>query len=154
MESGSAAVNHYPLMRDEDISALPVARCAADDSLLFLWATSPELPAALKAGEAWGFRYITVGFVWDKHLPVVGNYTMSQCELCLVFRRGRIPQPRGARNIRQFLSEKRTGHSAKPQEIRRRIEAMFPTQRKLELFARAPAEGWTVWGNEADGIRG
>lgn len=94
-----------------------------------------------------------MAFAWDKQLPVIGHYTMSQCELCLVFRRGRIPQPRGARNVRQFLSEKRTVHSAKPIEIRRRIEAMFPSQRKLELFARSPAEGWTVWGNEADGGR-
>jgi len=26
---------------------------------------------------------------------------------------------------------------------------MFPTLPKLELFARAPREGWKAWGNQA-----
>ena len=71
---------------------------------------------------------------------------MSQCELCLVFKRGRIPQPRGARDVRQLVSAARGPHSAKPAEVRRRIAAMFPAQRKLELFARERTEGWDGWG--------
>jgi N6-adenosine-specific RNA methylase IME4 len=27
---------------------------------------------------------------------------------------------------------------------------MFPTQRKIELFARNATEGWAVWGNEIE----
>jgi len=77
-----------------------------------------------------------------------GSYTMSECEICLIGKKGKIPQPRGARNIRQFLSEKKTRHSAKPVEIRNRIEQMFPTQDKIELFARNKTDGWDVWGNE------
>ena len=49
-----------------------------------------------------------------------------------------------------FLSEKRTKHSAKPNEIRNRIFQMFPTQNKIELFAREKHEGWDVWGNEVE----
>ena len=63
-------------------------------------------------------------------------------------KKGKIPTPRGARNIKQFLAEKRTRHSAKPNEIRNRIFQMFPTQNKIELFARENHEGWDVWGNE------
>ena len=70
-----------------------------------------------------------------------GFYTMSQCELCLVFRRGRIPTPRGARNERQLVRAERGPHSAKPEEVRRRIERMFPEQRKIELFARREVPG-------------
>ena len=33
-------------------------------------------------------------------------------------------------------------------EVRARIEAMFPTQSKLELFARERVDGWSAWGNE------
>ena len=29
------------------------------------------------------------------------------------------------------------------------IESLYPTARKLELFARTSREGWTAWGNEA-----
>ena len=72
---------------------------------------------------------------------------MSQCELCLVFKRGKIPTPRGARNVRQLVTERRTEHSRKPVEVRRRIEEMFPRQRKIELFARdAGVHGWDTWG--------
>jgi N6-adenosine-specific RNA methylase IME4 len=75
---------------------------------------------------------------------------MSQVELCLIFKKGRIPKPRGSRNIRQFLSETRREHSRKPEEVRQRINEMFPTQSKLEMFARTTTEGWDVWGNETD----
>ena len=76
---------------------------------------------------------------------------MSQCELCLVFKRGKIPSPRGARNVRQLVREGRSGHSAKPEEVRGRIDAMFPGLRKIELFARGQIdEGWTAWGLEAE----
>ena len=75
---------------------------------------------------------------------------MSECEICIVGRRGKIPTPRGARNIRQFLSEMRGKHSAKPIEIQKRIELMFPTQNKLEMFARQNYDGWDSWGDEVD----
>ena len=144
---------HYETISADMLCDLPVA--TADDCLLFLWAVSPELPTALQVGKAWGFDYITVAFVWDKQHTVIGRYTLSQCEMCLVFKKGRIPQPRGKRNIKQFLSCKRGKHSSKPDEVRHRITEMFPTQSKIELFARVndrlfpPMEGWDYWGNEA-----
>jgi MT-A70 len=38
-------------------------------------------------------------------------------------------------------------HSEKPEEVRRRIERLFPGP-YLELFARKPVDGWAMWGNE------
>ena len=164
--------DHYDLMPLSEICALPVANIAADDCLLFLWITSPELPDAFDVGKAWGFKYITVGFVWDKQRPLKGHYTMSQCEQCLVFKKGKIPQPRGARNVRQLLScpeevlahltddeilelalpellsIRRGAHSVKPYQIRDRIVEMFPYHNRIELFARQCVEGWDAWGNE------
>ena len=145
----SSASHHYETMSVDDIGGLPVPSIAAQDCLLFLWATSPQLDVAMDVIVDWGFQYTTIAFVWDKKRVNSGWYTMSQCEMVLVAKRGRIPKPRGARNIRQFLSEKATEHSRKPEEIRRRIEAMFPEQRKIELFARGSvAPGWTAWGQE------
>lgn len=142
------SIRHYPLVRTERLKLLPVRYLAARDCLLFMWATSPHLDTAIELARAWGFRWITVGFVWDKGRLVAGNYTMSQCELCCIFKRGRIPKPRGARNVRQLVTEPRREHSRKPDEVRRRIEAMFPDQRRVELFARERAPGWTPWGLE------
>ena len=147
-DSGGA-IRHYSTVRLADLKGLDVASIAADDSLLFLWATSPHLDQAIELGKAWGFDWATVAFVWDKQRVNPGFYTMSQCELCLVFKRGRIPTPRGARNARQLVSERRTDHSRKPIEVRRRIEEMFPRQRKIELFARdSDIHGWDTWGAE------
>ena len=42
----------------------------------------------------------------------------------------------------------KTEHSAKPDAVQERIEAMYPTARKLELFARRRRPGWDVWGDE------
>ena len=145
----SAARMHYQTMKTEDICVLTVQQIADRDCLLFLWATSPNLPEAFRVLTSWGFKYATVAYIWDKQRVNPGYYTMSQCEMVLVAKRGKIPQPRGARNIRQLLSEKASGHSRKPEEIRHRIEAMFPEQRKIELFARGkPAPGWVAWGEE------
>ena len=125
-----------------------IASISEEDCLLFMWSSSPHLDQAIQLGKAWGFQWATVAFVWDKQRPNPGFYTMSQCELCLVFRRGRIPQPRGARNMRQLVQVKRTRHSEKPDVVRERIEKMFPQQRKIELFARKRYQGWDAWGLE------
>jgi len=54
-------------------------------------------------------------------------------------------------NVREFLSENATRHSEKPQEVRRRIGLMFPTQDKIELFARKKVSGWDAIGFDIDG---
>jgi N6-adenosine-specific RNA methylase IME4 len=47
------------------------------------------------------------------------------------------------------IEAKKRGHSRKPDEAYERIEHMYPTASKVELFARGkPRPGWTAWGNE------
>ena len=151
VKTTGGAVSHYNTTTTRDLKDIPVADVAADNSLMFMWSSSPHLDQAIDLMTAWGFQYKTIAFVWYKQRTNPGFYTMSQCEICIVGKRGKIPTPRGARNVRQFLSEERGKHSAKPAEIRRRIEQMFPTQTKLEMFAREAPEGWDVFGNEAPG---
>ena len=142
--------DHYPVMKTKEICAIPVADIAEDDALLFLWATGACLPEAVDVGRAWGFNWATVAFVWDKQTAVAGFYTMSTCEYCFVFKRGKIPKPRGPRNIRQLLSRKVGRHSEKPAEVRNKIVEMFPYHDRIELFARERFSGWDTWGNEVD----
>lgn len=145
------ALTHYPTMTTKEMIPYfkpQIDKWSDDDCLLFMWTSSPHLDQAIKLGEGWGFKYATVAFVWYKQKTNPGFYTMSQCELCLVFKKGKIPRPRGARNIRQLVSELRGAHSKKPNEVRERIEKMFPTQKKIEMFARTTPEGWDVFGNE------
>ncbi len=144
----SSAVFKYPTLKLEQLMQIPVQQIAKDDCLLFMWTTSPHLVHAIGLGSAWGFEYRTVAFVWDKMVHNPGKYTLSNCELCLVFKRGRIPSPRGARNIQQLVRVPRGRHSEKPVEVLRAIEKMFPTQARIELFARKKFAGWNLWGLE------
>ena len=114
-----------------------------------MWVTSPHLDQGIELMTAWGFKYTTIGFIWDKVRVNPGYYTMSQCEICIIGKKGKIPSPRGARNVRQYIKSKRTKHSEKPLEVQHRITKMFPNQNKIELFARrAGVKDWSFWGNE------
>lgn len=160
------AQRHYPLMTLDAIKAMPVARSCAPDAHLFLWATGPMIREAFEVMEAWGFRYSSLGFVWVKtlksyetrqvrFLPMVGSElhfgtghtTRQNAELVLLGRRGK--PKRLSRAIQQVILAPRREHSRKPDEAFARIE-QYCAGPRLELFARAPREGWTVWGNEVD----
>lgn len=146
----SAAHCVYKTMTVEEIAKLPVAEISAPDSLIFMWVASTHMTEALWLMSEWGFRFRTIAFVWEKQSTNPGYYTQTSVEIVLVGKRGCIPTPRGSRKERQFLSERRTVHSRKPAEIRKRIERMFPDQKKIELFSREQIEGWTVWGNQSN----
>ena len=139
---------HYPTMTERELLALDVKKLAAKNCLLFMWAVSPNLDQAIRLGEAWGFKFKTVAFVWDKQGECHGYYTRGRCEFCLVFKRGNIPKGKSKRGIGQLISVARTKHSAKPNEVRNRIGKMFYQHSKIELFARERVDGWQSWGNE------
>lgn len=161
----------YGTMKAADILALPVSDIAAEDAMLVLWATWMHMPLAMQCIQQWGFTYAT-GFPWLKVTKSSVEYSKSNylprpyiepifgpgvwvqhcTELILLARRGRPfgaqGNPRPAR--KGIIISPRQEHSRKPDELHQWIEAKFPTPR-IELFARRPREGWTVWGNEVNG---
>lgn len=144
----SSAEFKYPTLKINELKKLDIKSISNDDCLLFMWTTGPQLANSIILGEAWGFEYKTVAFVWDKMMHNPGHYTLSQTEFVLLFKKGRIPTPRGARNIRQFIQSPRGNHSEKPELVIDGITKMFPTQDKIELFARHNYIGWDNWGLE------
>ena len=144
----SSAAFKYPTVKLKQLKQLDVASIADEDCILFLWTTGPQMANAIELGQAWGFEYKTVAFVWDKMVHNPGRYTLSQTEFVLAFKRGKFPQPRGARNMRQMVTVHRGKHSVKPVEVIDRITKMFPEQEKIELFARNNYNGWDSWGLE------
>lgn len=148
------ADRHYPVMKLAAIQQLNILDLCAEDCYLFLWATSPFLPAAFKVITAWGFKYSTVAFVWIKmkndmsmiRMDGLGKYTQSNAEYCLLARRGRYF--RESRNVKQVILTPKYKHSHKPDEIRRRIVSLCGDLPRLELFARDTITGWDSWGNE------
>jgi len=141
---------HYNSMTVNEMKKIDMSKISEDNCLLFLWVTSPFLEIGIDLMKGWGFSYSTIGFIWYKGRANPGSYTLSECEICIIGKKGKIPTPRGSRKERQFLNEKRTEHSKKPDEIRNRIDKMFPKQNKIELFARNKWEGWDVFGNEVE----
>ena len=142
---------YYLTMSFQEIEALNVDFITDKNCLLFLWVVSSKLKECIAVGEKWGFQYITVAFVWHKKRALLGNYTMAGCELCLLFKKGKIPEGKikGQKNgVKQFYEELSVKHSKKPDEIRNRINKLFPNSNKIELFAREKVEGWDAWGNE------
>jgi len=156
---GSDAQAHYPTMPTDEICALPVAPWAADDSVLFLWITWPQLPDAMRVIEAWGFKYKTCAFCWikadDRQADLLGAppkarmglgyWTRSNSEVCLLATRGK-PKRLNA-DVRQVILEPLREHSRKPDDIRQRIERLVAGP-YMEMFARTTTPGWDVWGNE------
>ena len=142
----SSANFKYPTVKTKELKKIPIQKIANDDCLLFLWVTNPHLAQGIELGQAWGFDYKTVAFVWDKMVHNPGQYTLSYCELCLLFKRGKIPKPRGARNEKQLIRAARGAHSVKPSEVREAIYRMFPEQKRIELFARHTPDNWDAWG--------
>lgn len=105
--------------------------------------------------EAWGFNYSTT-LVWAKN-PIgggLGGIFGLATEYCLFGRRGsRAEEGRVGRNWwnwrRPYDERGKPRHSAKPAEFFEMVEGVSPGPR-LEMFARAPREGWDVWGNEVE----
>ena len=143
-----AADNHYPTSATDIIAARPVNDIAADDCVLFLWATVPMLPDALRVMTAWGFDYKSHA-AWIKDRSGTGYWFRNHHELLLVGTRGSIPAPAMGTQYPSAFSAKVEEHSVKPDCVYTMIEAYFPSLPKIELNARIKREGWERWGNEA-----
>ncbi len=142
------ADRHYPTM---DIASIIYTVQRADvwtideSAHLWLWTTNNFLPDGLTVMSALGFRYVT-NLVWCKDKIGLGQYLRGQHELCLFGVRGDAMVPE-VRNVPSVVHAPRGRHSAKPAEAYAAIERVSPGPR-LEMFAREPRSGWTVWGSE------
>ena len=151
----AAADKHYGTMKIDDLKKMPIGTggIAADDCVLFMWATFPMLREALELIEAWGFKYKTIAFTWIKQNKSgkgifwgLGNWTRSNTEICLLAVKGK-PKRQSASVHSVVLSPVRR-HSQKPDEVRGRIVELMGDLPRIELFARTRADGWDCWGNE------
>lgn len=139
------------------IKALPVSALAAEDCLLWLWATNPMLPQAFQVMNAWGFTFKTAGH-WSKRNPATGKLAFGtgyilRCagEPFLIGTRGK---PVTSRSVRSVIEGRVRQHSRKPDEAVAAAEALMPDARRIELFSRQHRPRWTVWGNETGKFEG
>ena len=128
----------------------------ADDAVLLLWATFPQLQEALEVIKAWGFTYKTLGFSWLKvnkdGSPFfgVGYYAKSNQEVCLLGVKGKAHSLVKSNKVSSVIVTPKTRHSEKPAIVRDKILQLFGDLPRIELFARQKTEGWDVWGDEVE----
>jgi len=142
----NGASDYYDVMSLDEIKALPIAQCAARDSVCFMWTTVPMLPDALATLNAWGFKYKTM-LTWHKlRCKGMGYWFRGHTEHVLFGVRGRVKAFRSLRH--NIVAAKVFKHSQKPHIFYEYIESVVDGPR-LEMFARNTRSGWQSWGNEA-----
>lgn len=150
----------YPSMSNAEILALPVPQLAAKDCVLWLWVTNNFMDVGLDCVKHWGFTQKTI-LTWvkvtKKGTPHIGtgHWLRPVTEHCILAVRGKVPcfGAIGAgtmSNEPTVIFSRRREHSQKPPEFYRLAEKLCPNYSKLEMFARSPRKGWTVWGGEVN----
>ena len=140
----------------KNFKSLNIREIANKDCALFMWTTDAHIPDALQLIKAWGFKYITIAFIWEKlsknkkTVCNLGAWTMKNCEICLLSTKGQMLKYKKCNNIRQLHRSERTAHSKKPDLFADLIVDLFGDLPRIELFARDKKIGWDCWGNEIE----
>jgi site-specific DNA-methyltransferase (adenine-specific) len=150
------AEKHYRTLSMQQLANFNIDRIVATDCVLFMWATAPFMDKAIWLLESWGFRYITIPFVWvkmkndmsDFRRDGIGNYTLNNAEFVLLGRIGKYW--RNSTKVKQIILSPKNEHSKKPDEVRNKIVELMGDLPRIELFAREKTVGWDVWGNEIE----
>jgi N6-adenosine-specific RNA methylase IME4 len=161
-KTGKVAPEHRRLARYQtlgfgEIMDLPIAKITKSTAHLYLWCPNALLPEGLAVMKAWGFSYKS-NIVWHKVRKDggsdgrgVGFYFRNVTELILFGVKGKNARTLapGRRQV-NYLATRKREHSRKPDEQYAIIESCSPGP-YVELFARGVRQGWTAWGNQADG---
>lgn len=147
-------LDRYSTMSLDAIKAMDVQNILAPNAHLYLWVPNALLPDGLEVMKAWGFRYIS-NIVWAKRRKDggpdgrgVGFYFRNVTELLLFGVHGSMRTLAPGRSQVNMIETRKREHSRKPDEQYDLIESCSPGA-YLELFARHPRPGWTVWGDES-----
>ena len=144
---GSTRPNdYYPTMSIEELGKLGVPDIVEENSVLFIWTTSPLLEDCFRVIRMWDVKYKT-SFIWNKIKHNFGYYNSVRHELLLVCTKGSC-LPDSSKLLNSVQSIERKAHSEKPDEFREIIDTLYTKGKKIELFSRKKVKGWDVWGNQ------
>lgn len=147
-------LDRYSTMSMDAIKALQASKVAAKNAHLYLWVPNALLTDGLDVMHAWGFRYVS-NIVWAKRRKDggpdgrgVGFYFRNVTELLLFGVKGSMRTLKPGRSQVNMIETRKREHSRKPDEQYDLIQSCSPGP-YLELFARYPRPGWTIWGDES-----
>jgi N6-adenosine-specific RNA methylase IME4 len=145
-----AADNHYPTEFWADILARPPP--LFKHAILFCWTTRAQLNhTAHNIEDHWDYTYRTC-IAWDKELRGAGYIVIDNCELLLIFSRGKPVWPApGAQELSLITTvdgfppwdhlfppvvkiARSDQHSEKPEYFAESIERLWPNTPKFEMY--------------------
>jgi N6-adenosine-specific RNA methylase IME4 len=139
----------YPQMSLAQIRAMPVAKLAHKDCILWLWTTNYHMRHAYDVLDAWGFQSQTI-LTWIKHKMGTGEWLRGQTEHCILATRGK-PTVHLTNQTTALFAPGRA-HSQKPVEFYDFVEKLCPAPRYAYLFSRYRHNNkWDCHGDEAPG---
>jgi len=134
-------------------------------AVLALWVPSSMLQQGLRVMDAWGFSYRQT-FIWVKLKKGYAQEADLNCatrvgmgrlfrqshEIALIGIHGRgVYKHLENKGQRSVLFDLNAGHSMKPSGLHERLEKMFPSANRLEMFARSSRANWTCIGDAVTG---
>jgi N6-adenosine-specific RNA methylase IME4/ParB-like chromosome segregation protein Spo0J len=141
----------YPPMPIEEICAFPIP--CAKDCALFVWVTNQHMIDGsydkVRQSLADRYAFVPKGLAtWDKNEMGTGWYFRNQTEHLVLLVRGKpvFTEEKLRSLIRAPLGE----HSEKPAAFYMSIERYCASTSRLEMFARAPRQGWVTTGSELE----
>lgn len=147
----------YQTLSLEDIkSHLSVATLkTSENAILFLWTIDKYLFEAQQLAESLGWK-LHARMVWDKVTGPPASFDIRFAhEYLLYMYKGKFtPASKQASgkysSVFRDDSHVKRKHSAKPEISFQMIEALYPAQKKIEMYARKPRKGWDSFGDELD----
>lgn len=120
------------------------------NSILFLWTIDKYLFEAQEIAERLGYK-LHARLIWNKVTGIPAAFTVRYGhEYLLYMYKGKLRpvalEERG--KIHTVFTERVQRHSQKPEISFDIIERLYPTEKKIELYARRTRPGWDCWGNE------
>jgi N6-adenosine-specific RNA methylase IME4 len=145
--SGKSPKYKLMLLREIEELGETVRGISGDNSVLYMWATTPHLYGAMNVMLAWGFNHRSI-HVWSKKKIACGFWARSNAEIVLIGERGKPAPPRILRATIFNGESEAPDHSSKPPVLHEIVESAWPSGKKVELFARRKRSGWDCIGYE------
>ena len=171
-----SAQSQYSTLTATEVAALDVPGIANPDGcVLALWVPSILLPEGFMVMNSWGFNFKQT-FIWvktkknvTKHVKKtiekgnvvdmndlmafgMGRLFRQTHEIALIGTRGKVYDQLENHSQRSVMFDINKGHSTKPELLQDRLDQMFPSAQKLEMFGRRVRPNWTIIGDGVTGI--
>lgn len=143
----------YPVCSLEEIKEhlrQATSLVSGESSILFLWTIDKYLFEAQQIAEELGYK-LHARMIWDKVTGIPAAFTVRYGhEYLLYMYKGKLmpvaTEERG--KIHTVFREQVKKHSQKPEISFEIINRLYPSAKKLELYARTERDGYDSWGNE------